>query len=415
MAGAVDVAAAADPAGAVLAAHRAGRRIVLTTSGTAGRPRRIVRTTASWFDSFPVVARLTGLDASSRMWLPGRAPDGPGRVGHGSTLSLFAEVLARHTGAACVARPEDATHAHLTPGQLERSLDGLAAARASHPVHVTVAGEALPGALRERAEAAGLRVSRYYGAAELSFVAWAVGDAGLRPFPGVEVDVRDGEVWARSPYLSDGYAGGTPQTDDAGGTLRTHAAGGTMRTDAAGGTEADMDTDTHTDTGGALRTAPDGFATVGDRGRWETERAADGGGRVLVVTGRGDDAVTTAAATVLVADVEAALRPVVTGAFAVLGLPHTSLGQVLAAVLTNPSDLEPAQAAARGLTAAQRPRLWFLRDGLPVAASGKTDRAALRREAAALHASAPDTSAPDPSAPDGGNRPLRRLVPERAR
>ncbi len=29
----------------------------------------------------------------------------------------------------------------------------------------------------------------------------------LRPFPGVEVDVRAGEIWVRSPYLCDGYDG----------------------------------------------------------------------------------------------------------------------------------------------------------------------------------------------------------------
>ncbi len=364
---AVDVAADADPAGAVLAAHRAGRRISLATSGSAGRPRQVFRTTASWVDSFPVVARLTGLDGSSRVWLPGRVAgpgDPTGRVGHGSTLALFAEVLARHTGAACVSRPEDATHAHLTPGQLERALDPLAVARAAGPVHVTVAGEALPGPLRERAGTAGIRVSGYYGAAELSFVAWAVDGTSLRPFPGVEVDVRDGEIWARSPYLCDGYV------------------------DA--------------EAGGALRTDADGFATVGDRGRWEPEGAAEDA-RVLVVTGRGDDAVTTGAATVLVADVEAVLRPVVRGGVAVVGVPHDALGHVLAAVLTDPADLEAAHAAGQELAAAQRPRLWFHRDELPLAVSGKSDRSALRAEVAALRT------------PGGGGTPLRRLVPGRTR
>ena len=112
--GVVDVAAAADPVEAVLAAHRGGQRIALRTSGSAGRPRRVLRSTASWFDSFPLVAELTGLDASGRLWLPGQ---------FSSTLPLFAAVLARHVGAERVERPEDATHTHLTPGQLERVLD----------------------------------------------------------------------------------------------------------------------------------------------------------------------------------------------------------------------------------------------------------------------------------------------------
>lgn len=307
---------------AVLDAHRAGARIALATSGTSARPRRVVRTAASWVDSFSVVAGLTGLTASSRVWLPGPL---------GGTLTLFAATLARHVGAAVVTGPDDATHAHLTPGHLARALaggtplDGLA---------VTVAGESLPLRLRDEAVGAGADVTHYYGAAELSFVAWGSCADDLRAFPGVEVAVRDGVVWARSPYLAQGYAG------------------------------AD----------GALRRTDDGFATVGDRGRLVGDR--------LVVLGRGDDAVTTGGATVLLADVEAALAAVVRGAVAVVGVPHASLGGVVAAVLTDPSDLPAAHAAARGLEAAQRPRLWFHRDALPLSAAGKTDRAALAREAA---------------------------------
>ena len=66
----------------------------------------------------------------------------------------------------------------------------------------------------------------YYGAAELSFVAWGAHADDLRPFPGVEVSVREGEVWVRSPYLCTGYDGPP----------------------------------------GPLRRDGDGFATVGDRG-----------------------------------------------------------------------------------------------------------------------------------------------------
>jgi acyl-CoA synthetase (AMP-forming)/AMP-acid ligase II len=212
---------------------------------------------------------------------------------------------------------------------------------------LTVAGESLGASLRDRAVAAGAAVRHYYGAAELSFVAWGTCADDLRAFPGVEVDVRGGEIWARSRFLADGYDGAP----------------------------------------GALRRDGDGFATVGDRGRLEDDR--------LVVLGRGDDAVTTGGATVLLADVEAALRPVVRGDVAVLGLPHASLGGVVAAVLTDPDDLASAHGAAQALSAEQRPRLWFHRDRLPVGESGKTDRAALAREASA----------------DAGARSLRRLVP----
>jgi acyl-CoA synthetase (AMP-forming)/AMP-acid ligase II len=305
---------------AVLDAHREGRRIALATSGTTDRPRRVVRSTASWFDCFPVVAELTGLGPSARVWLPGPLS---------GTLTLFAATLARRVGATVVADPEDATHAHLTPGHLEQALDRGASLAG---VALTVAGEALPVSLRDRAVAGGAAVSHYYGAAELSFVAWGTCADDLHPFPGVEVDVRDGEIWVRSPFLAEGY-------DEPGGSMRRDA---------------------------------DGFATVGDRGRWD-------GGR-LVVLGRGTDAVTTGGATVLLADVEAALRPAVGGGLAVVGPPHATLGGVVAAVLIDPEDLPAAYAASRALAPHQRPRLWFHRESLPVTESGKTDRAALVRE-----------------------------------
>ena len=66
-----EIASAADPVAAVLDAHEHGELISLQTSGTTSRPRSVVRTTASWVDSFPHVSRLTGIDRHSRVWVPG--------------------------------------------------------------------------------------------------------------------------------------------------------------------------------------------------------------------------------------------------------------------------------------------------------------------------------------------------------
>jgi long-chain acyl-CoA synthetase len=311
------VGAAADPVAAFLAAHEAGRPVALRTSGSTGAPRAVVRTTESWRRSFAPVAALTGLEGQSRLWLPGSLR---------ATMNLFAAVLAREVGAALVDAPEDATHAHLTPLDLARALDRV------RGLHVTVAGARLSPSQHDRAVAAGARVAHYYGASELSFVAWGPHAEQLRPFPDVAVEVRAGEVWVRSPYLCEGYAGSP----------------------------------------GPLRRDPRGFATVGDRG---TSR--DG---VLTVTGRGTDAVTTGAATVLVADVEAVLGDAVVGEVVVLGVPHAELGEVVAAVLTDPDDRGPAgQAAVERLDPAQRPRLWFHVPELPVGTTGKVDRAAVAR------------------------------------
>jgi acyl-CoA synthetase (AMP-forming)/AMP-acid ligase II len=333
----VDVLGAADPVGAVLAAAADGRLIAVRTSGTTTRPRSVVRTAASWVDSFPAVSRLTGIGPGSRVWLPGPLT---------ASMNLFAAAHAVHAGAAVVPEPDGATHACLTPAALTGALDrGVAVAG----MQLVVAGDRLGRALAQRAAAAGARTSHYYGAAELSFVAWGSDEEDLRAFPGVDLQVRDGVIWVRSPYLSRGYLG----------------ADGPFTTDA------------------------DGFATVGDRGR-----LTDG---ILSVAGRGAAAVLTGGATVLVDDVERVLRRVSGAEVVVVGVPHARLGQLVAAVSTDPAALTAARAAAPAeLTPAQRPRLWLSLPGWPVTAAGKVDRAAIADLAAAGRLT------PVPRAPRGG-------------
>ena len=309
---------------AVLAAGTTGRRIALRTSGSTGRPRAVVRTAASWSRSFPTVATLTGLGPGSRLHVPGPLS---------GTMNLFAATLGRSVGAVPAGSLGDATHAHLTPTALARALD---AGEPVAGVQVTVAGDRLTRRLHDRAVGAGAAVSHYYGAAELSFVAWGPHEQALRPFPGVEVEVREGEVWVRSPFLCEGYDGPA----------------------------------------GALRRDRSGYATVGD-----LATLVDG---VLRVAGRGSEAVVTGGATVRVADVEAALAGSVSGALVVVGLPHPGLGQVVAAVVTDADDVPTARSAAGSLPATHRPRRWFHVPVLPLTPAGKVDRTAL---AAALHES----------------------------
>jgi long-chain acyl-CoA synthetase len=269
--------------------------------------------------SFPTVERLTGLDGSSRIWVPGPLT---------ATMNLFAAVHARALGAALVHSPGDASHAVLTPSGLE-GLEGLDGVGDVHGLTVVVAGDRLDRARHDRAVAAGIRVCHYYGAAELSFVAWGSHADDLRPFPGVDVEVRAGEIWARTPYLCDGYDGPP----------------------------------------GPLRVDADGYATVRDRGLMR-----DG---ILTVAGRAD-AVQVGTATVQPADVESALRPAARGELAVVALPHSSLGAVLAVALTDDADLEPVRRTARGsLSGPMLPRLWFHVPTLPSTPAGKVDRVAL--------------------------------------
>lgn len=313
----VHVLAAADPVAAFDDARRSGRPIALPTSGTTGRPRTVVRSTGSWTDSFAAVGDLTGTTAASCVWLPGPLT---------ATMNLFAAVHARAVGATIVDRLADATHAHLAPAALHRLLaDGTDLTGRT----LVVAGDRVDAATAERVAAAGARLHHYYGAAELSFVAWGEHADALRPFPGVEVEARDGQLWVRSPFVADGY----------------------------------LEPEQHL-------TSEGGWTTVGDRGTVVAGR--------VVVHGRAGG-ITTAGATVRVADVEGVLRPLATGDLVVVGLPHPDLGELVAAAVTDAADVPRLTALAREhLTPEQRPRRWLHLDPLPVTGADKVDRAAVR-------------------------------------
>ena len=323
---AVALEAQADPVRALAQAYRAGARVSLPTSGTTGRPRRVVRTAASWVHSFAPAAALAELTRAGTVWVPGPLS---------ATMNLYAVCLAAHLGSERVARVEDASHAFLTPA----GLHGLLKRRdLDRGLRLVVAGDRLGPELADRAEDRGWSVSHYYGAAQLSFVAWGRDADRLHPFPEVEVASRAGELWVRSPWVAE-------------------------REELAPGVPP------------VLRVDSEGWATVGDRGR-----VVDG---TVRVSGRPETMI-TGGATVLVADVESVLAPVAGGDLAVVGLAHAELGQVVAAVYTRAADLPALSARARReLPPEHRPRRWLLRPELPLTRAGKVDRAALATWAAA--------------------------------
>ncbi|MDT0214987.1 fatty acid--CoA ligase family protein [Rothia sp. ARF10] len=339
--------------------ERDGRAwLELTTSGTSAVARTVVRSLVSWEGSFDHVSRLTGITADDTVLVPAPPSGSMFAFAHAHAAHVGADVVAldRWSPASAVNATTTCTAAHLTPAMLATLLDrGTGRLRT-----VVCAGASLPESTRLRAQAAGIQVVDYYGAAELSFVAMRVGPR-LEPFPEVDVELRDGVIWARSPWLADGYAAGQS---------------------------------------GPLLRDEEGFSTVGDLGRWDTTSG-------LVVLGRGDDVVSTGGVTVVCADVEAALLslPGVT-AVAVVGTPHPDLGEVVEAVLVAGTDLAPVnvdaagpsadildpadsephnpeltglrEAAARLLDRTQLPRRWHVWRDLPLTAAGKVDRAQVR-------------------------------------
>lgn len=321
----VDLLAAGDPVAAFVDAEGSGRDIALPTSGTSARPRTIVRSTTSWVDSFPTINELIGLDRSSRVWVPGPLT---------ATMNLFASVHTRWAGAKLAPTLASATHAHLSPTALHHLLAAKRGDLAG--VHLVVAGDRVDAATRERVLAAGGRLSHYYGAAELSFVAWGGHSGDLRPFPGVQVESRGGELWVRSPFVSRGYL--EPEH--------------------------------------ALRTDGNGWVTVGDRGE-----LTDG---LVHVHGR-EGGITTAGATVTIADIEHVLRPCAAGEVVIVGVPHPDLGQIVGAVVSDADDRTRLEAVAKdSLTSAQRPRRWLHLDPIPRTRHDKIDRTAVQAAVAAM-------------------------------
>ncbi|QNN52883.1 AMP-binding protein [Nocardioides mesophilus] len=263
----VDLAAAPDPVAAFRDAEDTGRPVLLRTAGSSAAPRGVVRSTGSWTRSFAHVSALAAIDAGSRVLVPGPST---------SSMNLFARVHAAYVGARIVELPTQASHAVLTPSGLDALLDGPV----PEGLAAVVAGDRLSPALHRRATGRGLVVHHYYGAAELSFVAWGAHAEDLAPFPEVEVEIRDGEVWVRSPYLCEGYGAVDGVRPGAGP--------------------------------GPWRRSPDGFASVGDRGHLEDGRLRLGGRPGTLTTG---------GATVQVGDVEAVLRPLAHGDVLVVGAP----------------------------------------------------------------------------------------------
>ncbi|NLJ54786.1 MAG: long-chain fatty acid--CoA ligase [Intrasporangiaceae bacterium] len=299
---------------------------VPTSGTTGGAPRLVERTVQSWTDSFGPFTQVTGLHADDVVLASGPA----------SSMFVYARAHSAWLGAETIAesrwRPERAsaaTVAHLTSTMLADVLE----LDRSRLRLVVVAGSALAPALRERALARGIDVVEYYGAAELSLV--AIGRGELEAFPQVEVEVRDGVIWVRSPWTALGYAGGVD---------------GPLRSDGS-------------------------WCSVGDRGVLRQG--------VLTVNGR-DDIVTTGGRSVPVADVEAVLRSAPgVREVAVLGVPQERLGEVLAAVVVGGERQSTMRHVRERLPREQCPVHWFTAERLPSTAAGKVSLPDLRLALAA--------------------------------
>lgn len=358
------------------------------TSGSTGTPRVVVRTDRSWSLAFPDLDRILGVVPEDRMLLP---------VHPVSSMTTFSLAHARHSGFAWQVprrarlRLEDLegiTLAHTTPFHFAEMLDLLEQIPAGDRVDrfplraVLVGGDRMAQALRNRAEGLGIRTLTYYGAAELSLVAVDDG-TGLRPFPGVDLQVRaergelaDSTAGASSPAVAeDGPEPlGKPSSEEPDAVEAGSCHGiGTLwvRTGQQALMVLDPAKDRAVASGSGLVRNGD-WCTVGDRARWRSDDR-------LELLGRQDAAILTGGATVVPGVVERALEslPEVAGAL-VLGTPHPRLGQLVTAYVqtrTPAPDLTALRHVLEPmLVPSHRPRRWILVEELPRTASGKVRR-----------------------------------------
>ena len=298
-----------------------------TTSGSSGRPKVLVRSRRSWLDSF--AALDLGLGPDDVVLVPGPLSSSLFLFGALHALHSKAEVHLLERWSAAEAAESRATVVHLVPAMLSALLPELAGS----PLRTVVcAGARLDPALRSRLRRSGRELVEYYGSAEQSLIAVDRGD-GLRPV--VDVEARDGQLWARSDLVFDGYLENGVRRFPAGWQ--------------------------------------DGWSSVGDRGVLHEDGT-------LEVRGRSSSVLNSGARMVSAEDVESVLRDV-EGVRDVLvsATPHPRFGDLVTALVevdaAAPPSLRALRAHAREtLEPAKRPRRWLATTELPRTAAGKLAR-----------------------------------------
>lgn len=318
---------------------------VVFTSGSTGRPKGVCLSAAA-------LGAAAEAHARALPWAPGDRWLLAMPLGHVGGLSILMRALwsrgavalgqegfAPDTFCDDLARLE-VTLLSLVPTMLDRLLErGVAP-----PPRLRAAllgGAACPAELLARGREAGWPLLPTYGTSETCAQVATQRLEDPRPegvgpaLPGVSLRIRDDHVEVSGPTLFDGFLDDpTPEGSSPGTWYRT-----------------------------------------GDLGRLD----ADG---CLHVLGRSDDRIVSGGENVDPLEVEAALRshPAVRDA-CVVGVPDPRWGQRVAAMIVG--DVEPevlrAHLAPR-LAGFKHPRRWARADALPVAASGKVDRRAVRAQ-----------------------------------
>jgi O-succinylbenzoic acid--CoA ligase len=316
-----------------------GIALVIPTSGSTGEPKGVQLTHAALEASVRATHERIGLEPDDR-WLsclPWQHIGGIHVMLRSRLLDIPLVVHERFDINRVAA--ETASLVSLVPTQLVRLLD--AGVDVSRFRVILLGGAAASPALLDRAAAAGARVVTTYGMSETS--GGCVYDG--TPLDSVELRLDPaGRVAIKAPMLMTGYR---------------------LRPDLT------------------AEVVVDGWLITSDLGE------IDAAGR-LSVTGRADDVVISGGENVVTSHVAAVLaRHPDLAEVAVTGAPDAQWGQrIVAVVVVAPGRVPPSLSELREwsadrLSAAARPRALLVLDAIPMLGSGKPDRLAISRLAAA--------------------------------
>ena len=197
------------PVGAVMA---------FATSGTSGEPKIFFRTLKSWYDYFPVQNRIFHIEKDSRIFVQGSLAFTGNLNIYLAQFSVGAAVIAedrflpRHW--AEVIEQEQADKIYLIPSKLmclpkilkrknERVTTILSGSQSLGKQEAEILKQYYPMA----------EIILYYGASELSYLTY-VTDRQMtenknlvgKPFPGVQVFVKNGEIYVNTDYHAIGIS-----------------------------------------------------------------------------------------------------------------------------------------------------------------------------------------------------------------
>jgi O-succinylbenzoic acid--CoA ligase len=201
----------------------AGTAVVVTTSGSTGHPKSVAISRSAltssalataerlgagaWLLALPA-AYIAGVQVLVRSLVAGREPAILAGSFSAHAFAAAAGAMASSEGGSLVP-----TFTSLVPAQLQTLLDaeddGIRTGLSSFEA-VLVGGQAIAPSLVERAAAARVRIVRTYGSSETS--GGCVYD-GV-PLGGVGIRIVDGEVQVSGPTLADGYLGEPARTAD---------------------------------------------------------------------------------------------------------------------------------------------------------------------------------------------------------